>query len=215
MFGLSSKTQTNNVLKLAFLYKQINADKQVRENSKSIISVTITNVINNDTMNVAQKDDKVKEIFVFVIELADKIIPSLFISALDKKFEFQTIFVLKYKEQYMAYGAFKDYGEKGMKIDKYYCSEWLDDLTFTLPLTADSLGEIYASVLSMIIPITPRDNETAKDYALRYGEILRLQKEIDKLQRAVDNEKQSKKRFELNAELKKLKEELEELLREE
>ena len=208
MFGLSSKTQVNNALKMAVLLKQINADKQVKENAKNIISVTITNVINNDTMNVAQKDDKVKEIFVVVIEIADKIIPSLFISAFDKKFEFQTIFVLKCKEQYMAYGAFKEYGEKGMKIDKYYCGEWQDDLTFTLPLTAICLGEIYTSILATIIPITSRVNEAAKDFALRYGEVLRLQKEIDRLQRAVDNEKQSKKRFELNAELKELKKEL-------
>ena len=70
------------------------------------------------------------------------------------------------------------------------------------------MSEIYKSVLSTIIHINPKDNETAKDYALRYGEVLRLQKEIDKLQQAVDNEKQSKKRFELNAELKKLKEEI-------
>lgn len=208
MFGLSSKTQVNNVLKLGFLYKQINAYKQVRENAKNIISVTITNVINNDTMNVAQKDDKIKEIFVFVIELADKTIPSLFISALDKKFEFQTIFVLKYKDRYMAYGAFKEYGEKGMKVDKYYCSDWLDELTFKMPPTAVDLGEIYTAILSAIIPVVPRKDESTKDFAMRYGEILRLQKEIDKLQRVVDNEKQSKKRFELNAELKELKEEL-------
>ena len=208
MFGLSSKTQVNNVLKMAALYKQINADKQVKENAKNIISVTITNVINNDTMNVAQKDDKVKGIFVVVIEIADKIIPSFFISAFDKKFGFQTMFVLKCKEQYMAYGAFKEYGKKGMKIDKYFSSEWLDDLMISLPLTAVSLSEIYTSILSMIIPIEPRVNESAKDFALRYGEVLRLQKEIDRLQRAVDNEKQSKKRFELNAELKELMEEL-------
>ena len=208
MFGLSSKTQVSQVLKIPFLFKEIKADKQVKENASNVLSVTVTNVINKDTINIAQKDDKVKNIYVIVIELDCKIIPNLFIAAVDKKFEVQTLFVLKCKEQYMAYGAFKEYGEKGMKIDKYYCSEWLDDLTVQLPLTAVSMSEIYKSVLATIIPIKPRDNEPAKDYALRYGEVSRLQKEIDKLQRAVDNEKQSKKRFELNAELKKLKEKL-------
>ena len=208
MFGLSSKTQVSQVLKIPFLLKEIKADKQVKENASNVLSVTVTNVINKDTMNIAQKDDKVKNIYVIDIELDSKIIPNLFIAAVDKKFEVQTLFVLKCKEQYMAYGAFKEYGEKGMKINKYYCSEWLDDLTITLPLMAGSLSEIYTSVMSMIIPIKPRDNETAKDYTLRYGEMLRLQKGIDRLQRAVDNEKQSKKRFELNAELKILMEEL-------
>lgn len=209
MFGLSSKTQVSQVLKIPFLLKEIKADKQVKENASNIISITVTNVINNDTMNIAQNDNKVKNIFVIVIELESKAIPNLFISALDKKFELQTLFVLKYKEQYMVYGAFKEYTEKGMKVDKYYCSDWLDDLTITLPLTAGSLSEIYTSMLSKIISIMPRNDESTKEYVLRYGEVLRLQKEIDKLQRLVDSEKQSKKRFELNAELKELKNELE------
>lgn len=162
-------------------------------------------------MNIAQNDDKVKNIFVIVIELESKAIPNFFISALDKKFELQTLFVLKCKGQYMACGAFKECGEKGMKIDKYYCSDWLDELKFDLPLTAVNLGEIYTSMLSAIIPIAARKDETAKDYVFRYGEILRLQKEIDRVQRAVDNEKQSKKRFELNAELKQMRLKLGEL----
>lgn len=211
MFGLSSKTQANKVLKIPMMLKQIRADKQVKENASNIISIMVTNVINKDTINIAQIDDKVKNIFVIVIELESKAIPNLFISALDKKFELQTLFVLKCKGQYMAYGAFKECGEKGMKIDKYYCSDWLDNLQFNLPLTAGNLGDIYTSMLSTIIPIAVRKDESAKEYVLRYGEILRLQKELDKLQRLVDNEKQSKKRFELNAELKKLKLEIEEL----
>lgn len=209
MFGLSSKTQANKALKIPMMLKQIRADKQVKKNASNIISITVTNVINKETMNIAQNDDKVNNIYVIVIELESKAIPNLFISALDKKFELQTLFVLKCKEQYMTYGAFKECGEKGMKIDKYYCSDWLDELKFDLPLTAGSLSEIYTSMLAAIIPIVAQKDESAKEYVLRYGEIVRLQKEIDKLQRAVDNEKQSKKRFELNAELKKLKMELE------
>ena len=212
MFGLSSKTNIIKVFKLANLYKEIKADKQVKENTNNILSVTLANVINMDTIYIEQTGDELKEIYIFVIELANKIVPNIFISALDKIVEMHTLFVLKCKEQYMAYGAFKEYGEKGMKVDKYYCSEWLNDLTIPLPLTAGSLGEIYTSVLSTVIPIAPRNNESAKDFALRYGEVSRFQKEIERLQREVDNEKQSKKRFELNAELKKLKMEMEQLL---
>lgn len=211
MFGLSSKTQANKVLKIPMILKEIKADKHVKENASNIISITVTNVINKDTMNIAQKDDNIKYIYVIVIELENKTIPNIFISALDKKFELQTLFVLKYKEQYMVYGAFKECGEKGVKIDKYYCSEWLDKFKFDLPLTAVSLGEIYTSMLSTIIPIAARKDETTKEYVLRHGEILRLQKEVDKLQRVVDNEKQSKKRFELNAELKQMQLKLGEL----
>ena len=87
MFGLSSKTQANKALKIPMMLKQIRADKQVKENASNIISITVTNIINKETMNIAQNDDKVNNIYVIVIELESKAIPNLFISALDKKFE--------------------------------------------------------------------------------------------------------------------------------
>ena len=173
-------------------------------------SVTLTNVLNNDTLNLSVKGE-VKEIYVFEIVLNTKTMPLLFISALDKATNFHTIFILKYGNEEMLYGAFKEYGEKGMKVGKYYCTEWSAEKSIALPLGINSLDEIYTALIDELIPITARQAESTKDFVARYGEVVKLKKEIEKLQRLVDTEKQPKRRFELNDMLKQKKKELEEL----
>lgn len=210
MFDLSSKTQVNKKFKLSELYKLIRADKTVKADASNIASVTLTNVLNADTMNFTVIKD-VKEIYVFEVVLTSKSIPALFISALDKAINFHTVFVLAYGNQTLLYGAYKEYGDKGIKVGKYYATTWQTDKRVSIPLTASCLDEVYTALIDALIPLTPRVGESTRDFVNRYGEITRLQKEIDKLQRMVDAEKQSKKRFEINAELKVLKQNLEEL----
>ncbi len=210
MFGLSSKTQVNRKFKLTELYKVMSADKAVKADAANIVSVTLSNVLNKDTLNFSAKGD-VKEIYVFEIALNAKTVPSLFITALDKATNFHTVFVLRFVSEEMLYGAFKEYGEKGMKVGKYYSTDWAAERTVALPLGVNSLDEIYTAIIDELIPITARKSESTKDFVERYGEVVKLKKEIEKLQRLVDTEKQPKRRFELNDILKQKKKELEEL----
>lgn len=210
MFQLSSKTQVNRKFKTTELYKVTSADKAIKADMINVGSVTLTNVLNNDTLNLSVKGE-VKEIYVFEIVLNTKTMPLLFISALDKATNFHTIFILKYGNEEMLYGAFKEYSEKGMKVGKYYCTEWSAEKSIALPLGINSLDEIYTALIDELIPITARQAESTKDFVARYGEVVKLKKEIEKLQRLVDTEKQPKRRFELNDMLKQKKKELEEL----
>lgn len=210
MFELSSKTQVNRKFKLTELYKVMGAEKAVKADAANIASVTLINVLNKDTLNFSANGD-VKEIYVFEIVLNTKIAPSLFISTLDKVTNFHTVFVLRYGSEEMLYGAFKEYSEKGMKVGKYYCTDWAEEKPIALPLGVNSLDEIYTAIINELIPITAWQAESTKDFVARYGEVVRLNKEIEKLQRLVDTEKQPKRRFELNDMLKQKKKELEEL----
>ena len=189
-------------------YKLIRADKTVKADASNIASVTLTNVLNADTMNFTITKD-VKEIYVFEVVLTSKSIPTLFISELDKAINFHTVYVITYGNQTLLYGAYKEYGDKGIRLGKYYATTWLTDRRVSIPLATSCLDEVYTALIDELIPLTPRVGESTRDFVNRYGEITRLQKEVDKLQRMVDAEKQSKKRFELNAELKELKKELE------
>ena len=207
MFDLSSKTQVNKHFKLPELYKLIGASKEVKADAGNVMSVTLTNVLNADTMNFSASD-AVREIYVFEIVLNDRAIPSLFLSTLDKAINLHTAFVLRHESQTLLYCAYKEYGEKNMKVGKYYYTEWAMDGTIKLPINVSNLDDIYTAIIDELIPIAARKEESTKDFVTRYDEIQRLQKEIAKLQRAVDTEKQSKRRFELNTELKVLKQEL-------
>ena len=211
MLNLSTKTQVNRRFTLRELYKQITADKTVKEDAKSILSVTLSNVLSNETMNFTD-NGTVKEIYIFTISLADKNIPSLFISALDKAINLNTFFVLEVADEYCFYGAYKEKTEKGVKLGKYYQTEWKKSAEKTsLPIDVKNLDDVYTFLIDELIPITARKEENTADFVNRYGEILRLKKEIEKLQKQVDTEKQSKKRFELNDKLKELIKELNKL----
>ena len=210
MFEFSSKTQVNKKFKLTELYKLMGADKAVKADAANVLSVTLTNVLNHDRLNLPEEGE-IREIYVFELALGNKNVPSLFIAALDKATNFHTIFVLRSSREEMLYGAYKEYGEKGMKIGKYYSTDWAESKLIPLPLNAVSLEDIYTAIIDELIPITARKEENTKDFVARYGEVVKLKKEIEKLQRLVDSEKQSKRRFELNDELKQKKKELEKL----
>lgn len=170
--------------------------------------MTLTNVLSSGTLNLPTKG-KVKEIYVFDIELSSKTIPTLFIASLDKAINLNTIFVLHHDGKEMLYGAYKERSDKGVKIGKYYCTDWKDQREqIIVPLDATSLDEIYKAMIGMLIPLDAVDEEDTNDFVARYEQVTKLKKEIDKLQSRVDAEKQSKKRFELNEQLKQMKKEL-------
>jgi hypothetical protein len=208
MFDLSSKTKVNRRFRLAELYKLMAADKDVKADAKGILSVVLMNVLSQDTMNVPV-GDIVKEIYIFYIELSSKSIPALFISSLDKAINLHTLFVLRFNDERMLYGCYKEKTEKGVKLGKYYSTDWTKAQTpISLPLNVFSMDDIYTAIIDRLIPIAAKQNETTSDFVARYDMISKLKFEIDKKQRQVDNERQSKKRFEINDELKKLKEQL-------
>lgn len=208
MFDLSSKTKVNRRFRLAELYKLMAADKDVKADAKGILSVVLMNVLSQDTMNVPV-GDIVKEIYIFYIEHSSKSIPALFISSLDKAINLHTLFVLRFNDERMLYGCYKEKTEKGVKLGKYYSTDWTKAQTpISLPLNVFSMDDIYTAIIDRLIPIAAKQNETTSDFVARYDMISKLKFEIDKKQRQVDNERQSKKRFEINDELKKLKEQL-------
>jgi len=211
MFVFSSKTQVNKKFRFQELFKLMSADKAVRADAKTVLSVILTNVLSSDTLNLSASG-KVKEIYVFDIELSAKTIPTLFISSLDKAINLNTVFVLHHDGEEMLYGAYKERTDKGVKIGKYYGTDWKDQSEqIIVPLDATSLDEIYKAMIGTLIPLDADDEEDTSNFVARYEQVTKLKKEIDKLQSRVDAEKQSKKRFELNEQLKQMKKELEEI----
>ena len=208
MFDVSSKTIVDRKFRLAELYRLMSADKDVKANAKNILSITLSNVLSNDTLNLSEQG-KVKEIYIFDIVLSDKTIPTLFIAALDKAINLHTIFILHNDDKAMLYGAYKEQTERGVKVGKYYSTEWkVATEKIALPLNVVRIDDIYTAIIDLLIPIEAKENESTEEFVARYAEITKLRAEIEKLERLVNSERQSKKRFELNAKLKELQKEL-------
>lgn len=209
MFELSSKTQVDKKFTMRELFKAMSADKSVKADAENISHIVLRNVLSEQTMNFTAKGD-VKEIYFFELELKTRAIPALFISSLDKVVELHTVFILKFESEHMYYGAYKEYSERGMKVGRYYGTQWSAiDAPIALPLLANSLDDVYMAIVETLIPIDAREGEQTNDFVARYDRINKLKVDIAKKQKQVDTERQSKRRFELNDELKELKKELE------
>lgn len=209
MFEFSSKTVVDKKFKLPELFKMISADNATKADAKNITSIMLKNVISQDTTNLSC-DGMVKEIYVFDMTLNAGELPMLFVSAFDRAINLNTVFICHFAGKKCVLCAYKVQTGNGVKVGKYYTTEWQNNVyDKPLPIDITSLDDIYIAIFTAIIPLDKRQNESLADYITRFETITKLKKEIAKLQKQVDNERQSKRRFELNDELKKLKKELE------
>ena len=62
MFSFSTKTQVNKELKIKDVLRQIGADKDIKTEAQSIKSLSLTNILNENTIN-CERDEKYKEIY--------------------------------------------------------------------------------------------------------------------------------------------------------
>ncbi len=217
MEGLSSKTEACEKISVRDFLRLCGADKKVRASAKLVNSIVLTNILNRDTLNLpaASNGEGIKEIYVFEIEVNDFALPLDFINAMDKYIAMHTVFVFKSEGKYLIMAAPKKvHGQEG-KPGKYYKTAW--DTTpphIDLPTSVANLEDVYISFFSLLIPYKVREGEDVKAYTDRYETIKKLIKETESLQKKVDTERQPKKRFAYNDELKEKKALLDELIKE-
>lgn len=205
MYKFSSKTEVNKKFKLSELFREIGANKKVIEDARAVKSVVLTNVLSKDTLNL-DACDKVKEIYIFEIELSCSKVPQLFISALDRHIRLHAVFkfVFDGKECYGV--AYKTVGSGSVSLSKYYFTEWKDiqDLQENLPIFY-SIDDVYYDIITKTVGLSKREGESITDYLARYDEITALTKDADKLERAILAEKQPNIVFELNRQVKEIR----------
>lgn len=90
--------------------------------------------------------------------------------------------------------------------------ELLNGDTLTVERRSAKLEDLYEDITKEFLPIERKTDESIADFVVRYKRITAIEREIATLQRKVDNEKQTNKRFEYNEELKRLREEREDLI---
>ena len=68
MYEFSSKTKVNKAITFAQIFKEISADKEIKQDARIIKSIMLSNVLADYTLNLPKANVK-KEIYVFEIEL--------------------------------------------------------------------------------------------------------------------------------------------------
>lgn len=207
MFNFSTKTLIDKRFKLADLNKQIKASKECKKEELYIESVTLKNIISPKTLN-SEIDKEIKEVYVFEIIMKERFVPEIFIRELDKNVMLATLFLIKHEDYECGCLAYK----KDRYKEKYYATNWENRIDYDIPL-GSSVSQTYKFILSKFFKYDFYENETVDEYIKRNSKLTKLDYQIEKTNKAVYYEVQSKKKFEYNARLKEYIEERELLLR--
>ncbi len=173
------------------------------------------NKIATSTTNLAAGAD-VTELEIFEIRLNSPIPDDSLLRQIDREIPYHILFLLEYQGKFQAWIGYKEAassGNKAFKVNGYYHTDWLEEEELPLKLEGLSVDKVYENFVRQIAGEklqAENAEESLKESVARNEQRQALQKQIDALKVKIRKEKQLNKQMQMNAELKKLRKELEE-----
>ena len=218
MIGLPKSTEFNRRIPKQKFYENISVSPTLKRVFIDQIKVIYwRNKVAATTMNLAA-GAIVTELEVFEVKLNGKQLDESVLRQIDKEIPYHILFLLEYDGKYQAWTAYKEAvasGSNAFKVGTYYHTDWLPEGELPLKVEGLSMDKVYENFVRQIAGdalAVSTSGETLKESAERDEKRRVLQTQIAKLQKKIKSEKQLNKQMELNAQLKKLKKELEEIL---
>ena len=216
MIGLPKSTEFNRRIPKQKFYENLTVSPTLKRFFVDQIKVIYwRNKIAATTMNLAA-GETVTEIEVFEVRLTAPQLDVSVLKQIDKEIPYHILLLLEYEGKYQAWTAYKEFaasGSSAFKVGTYYHTEWLPEQE--LPLMVDGLNTdaVYENFVRQIAGDALQANsaESLRESVERDTRRQELQKQITALQAKVRKEKQLNKQVKLNAELKRLRKELEEI----
>lgn len=167
-----------------------------------------------ETLNLPARPE-VPEIEIFDIELKGSELDDEVLRAIDRAIPLPIIFQLHRDQQTCMMAAFKrpSQAEAGKWVlDEYLAGPWLADTAERqpLPIVLDLQG-LYEQLLRSLLPQTARVGESLPDQLERMARLRGRQSEYKKLEARLHKEKQFNRKVALNAQLRELKNEIDQL----
>ena len=214
MFGLPDSTYFGKVIPKNKFYSKLSIDKTLeRSFVEQIVSVRWVHKLSADTLNV-EKGGTVEEVEVFLIKLKTVNFDLNILKQMDRQLHYHLIFILEFGERYQLWTGYKEESKNSaFKVGNYYHTDWLTEETFFLTIDGLTMDAVYENLVRQIAGDTLRrkNSESLKETVERQMAREKLEKEIEILRSRVRKEKQFNRQVELNAELKKLLKQLEEV----
>ncbi|GHN31782.1 hypothetical protein ME790_08530 [Lactobacillus delbrueckii] len=206
MIDFPESTKTNRRIPKEAFYKHLSLSTALKSKFVSDISrIVAENSLTKENLNLV-KDSEIKEILLLSIELKKQDYDQRIIEAIAKGNPHKLVFLMSYEDQ----------KQLAVYYQKLYMTEWMSEAKVELHLSGDSLEDIWSGLVRQIA-IGPDTQISSKmsldDQLMRQDEIVQLQQQIKKLEKAAWGETQPKKKFALYQELKKCEKQLEVLER--
>lgn len=219
MIGLPKSTEFNRRIPKQKFYENISVSPTLKRVFIEQIKVIYwRNKVTATTMNLAT-GETVTELEVFEVKLNGQQLDESVLRQIDKEIPYHILFLLEYDGKYQAWIGYKEAvasGSNAFKVGTYYHTDWLPETELPLKVEGLSVDKVYENFVRQIAGDALRSEEgkteSLKESVERDNRRQELEKQIAALQTKVRKEKQLNKQVQLNAELKKLKKELEEIL---
>lgn len=215
MLNLPKTTEFNRRIPKQKFYENLSVTPALkRVFINQIRSIYWRNKLSPETVNLA-KGDAVTELEVFEIQLNQPSLDEAVLHLIDKEIPYHILFLLTYEDKLQAWIGYKEAasGAAAFKVDRYYHTDWLDADELSLSMSGLNMDAVYEGFVRQIggDALQTSDDESLKESVARDARRRQLEKQIAVLEAKVRREKQMNKQVQLNAELKKLRKELEEL----
>ena len=167
-----------------------------------------------ETINLPAKPG-VPELQIFSIQLKTSELNLDVLRCIDGAVQFPIIFELSFDGRTQVIAAYKRPNESDASrwvLSDYFATAWLpsDCERAAMPLALD-LGGLYEQALHRLIPTPAHPQESLADLVARVEQVAAKQREVEKAASRLAKEKQFNRKVEINAHLRQLKNELEEL----
>ena len=167
-----------------------------------------------ETINLPARPG-VPELQIFSIQLKTSELNLDVLRCIDGAVQFPIIFELSFNGRTKVIAAYKRPNESDASrwvMSDYFMTAWLpsDCERAAMPLALD-LGGLYEQMLHRLIPTPARPRESLADLVARVELVEAKHREVEKAAGRLAKEKQFNRKVEINAHLRQLKKELEEL----
>ena len=217
MLGLPKTTEFNKRIPKQKFYENLSVTPAMkRVFVDQIRTIYWRNKVAATTINLAA-GEAVTEIEVFEVKLNASPLDESVLRQMDKEIPYHIIFLLEYEGRYQAWTAYKEAAASGtnaFKVGTYYHTDWLPENELPLKLDGLNIDTVYENFVRQIAGDVLEPETTDESLAESVARTERrkaLEKQIASLQAKVKKEKQLNKQVQLNAVLKKLRKELEEI----
>ena len=205
MLNFPESTKVHKRIPKEAFYRHLPLSAALKEKFVSDVeTIIIENSLKKENLNLAEDAD-VKEIILLSIKLKKQDFDRKIVESIARQNLHKLVFFLVYEEQC----------QLAVYHGKLYRTEWIKEKDLTLTLSGNTLAEIWDDLIRQIAisseAVLNQKEHTVNEQLKIQDEMNRLNKLIQKTEKAAWKETQPKKRFAIYTRLKEYKTQLEEL----
>ena len=213
MLGLPERTLYNRKIPKSKFYEKLAANSRIKELFvEQIDSIVWKHKLSRETTNL-EPTEAVQEVQVFEIHLRQRELNQELLEKIDRAVPYPILHVLRYGEEAKLMIAYKERhtaNENRSVVQAYYQSDWQPLSRFTINILQGlTLEAVYENLVRHLMPSGEEAATCLQAAVERQQARQRLERECERLEARIRNEKQFDKKVEMNLRLRQLQRQLE------